>query len=86
MSDNHQDLVAEFPRYRDLIHELKTNSTHFRNLFDRYHDVNKEIHRAAQRIEATTERHEEELRKERLKLKDELFGMLTAADQARRSS
>jgi uncharacterized protein YdcH (DUF465 family) len=76
MTPEHHDLVHEFPEYKDAIHVLKTGNNHFRKLFDEYHALDKEIIRAEQEIETPSDAHMEELKKKRLKLKDELFGML----------
>ena len=61
------------------IHELKSNDTHFARLADEYHEVNREIHRLETRVEAGSEEREEELRKERLRLKDEIAAILAKA-------
>ncbi len=37
------DLHHEFPEYYDRIHDLKINNSHFANLFEEYHAVNREI-------------------------------------------
>ena len=42
------------------------------DLSDEYHEVNGAIHRAETRAEPTTEAHEEELRRRRARLKDEI--------------
>jgi uncharacterized protein YdcH (DUF465 family) len=76
MSDNAHDLAHEFPEHKDRIHELKVSNNHFRSLFDKYHDLNKKIHRAELRIEILTEDEEELLKKERLALKDSLYAIL----------
>ena len=76
MSDNSNDLVQDFPEYKEKIHELKISNNHFKNLFEKYHELNKVIHRAELRIDHLSEDEEEELKKERLLVKDELFVML----------
>lgn len=72
------DLVHEFPEHRERIHELKVGNAHFRAQFDRYHDVDQEIRRIEEGIENTSDEYAESLKKQRLQLKDELFGMLIA--------
>ena len=49
---------------------------HFARLFDDYHDVNREIHRAEAAGVNITDEHHEELKRRRLRLKDELSTML----------
>ncbi len=78
MIGEHHDLVHELPEYRERIHELKTSNNHFSRLFDEYHDITKQAELAAAEVEPTTTSREEELKKRRLELKDELFKMLQA--------
>ncbi len=75
--DNH-NLANEFPEYQDKIHYLKQSDRHFANLFEQYEDINKKIARSEQRIELMSELEEEVLRKERMKIKDELYQILSA--------
>ncbi len=70
------DLVHEFPEHKEKIHELKTQNNHFKNLFEKYHDINNEIHRIETGAENTTDEILNVLRKERVKLKDELYVFL----------
>ena len=70
------ELADELPEHKDRIHELKTSDAHFARLFDSYHDVNREIHRAEVAGLNISDDHHEELKRKRLTLKDELFEML----------
>lgn len=74
----HHDLATEFPELKDKIHELKISNAHFRNLFEKYQEIDKGVSRAEARIDLLSNEQEENLRKERLKLKDELYSMLTS--------
>jgi uncharacterized protein YdcH (DUF465 family) len=76
MSDTPHELNEEFPELRAKIHEMKVGNPHFRKLHDEYHDLNREIHRGETNIEPMDDLRIEKLRKQRLKLKDELYGML----------
>ncbi|MFP8968373.1 YdcH family protein [Pokkaliibacter sp. CJK22405] len=73
------DLVHEFPELRDRIHELKVNDAHFQKLFDEYHDLNREIQKMEAEVQPVSTEREEVCKKQRLKLKDELYGMLKAS-------
>ena len=73
-------LVHEFPEMRDLIHTLKTTDSHFANVFDKYEAVEHEVYRIEVGTDAASDERLEELKKERLSLKDELFGLLNKAD------
>lgn len=73
------DLIHELPEYKDRIHELKMNDKHFLKLFDKYHDVDHQVKRIEEGIETPADDFVEELKKERLHLKDELFNIIKKA-------
>ena len=77
MSHVPHELHEEFPDKVQRIHDLKISSDHFRKLFDAYHDVNRAVHRAETNVEPTDQFHEEDLRKQRMRLKDEIARMLS---------
>ena len=81
MSHVPHELAAEFPELKDRIHELKTSDAHFSRLFDEYHDVNREVHRAEAAGLNISDDHYEDLKKKRLALKDELYGLLKKAGE-----
>lgn len=70
------DLIHELPEYKDRIHSLKMSNRHFSHQFEKYHEIDHEIHRVEEGIETTSDEYLEELKKKRLALKDELFSML----------
>ena len=70
------DLHHEFPEFNDEIHHLKMTDKHFNRLFDDYHQINQEVQRIEQGVENTSDEYIEQQKKQRLKLKDELFVML----------
>jgi len=72
-------LVQEFPEMREKIHQLKMSDKHFARLFAEYDAVEHSVHRIEAGIEASSDTHVEALKKLRLKLKDELFGLLKKA-------
>lgn len=76
---NHHPLINEFPEHKDKIHELKVQNNHFRRLAFEYEGVDKAIVRAEQGIDNLDDSFLETLKKERLALKDILFGMLKTA-------
>ena len=76
MSHVPHELAEEFPDKVDKIHDLKVSDPEFRQLFDDYHTVNRAIHRAETNVEPTDQFHEEEMRKQRLRLKDQIARML----------
>ena len=75
--ENH-DLHHEFPEYKEKIHELKMNNAHFQRLFKEYDEIVHQITRVEQEIETPSDDVIEEMKKQRLHLKDQLFAMLKA--------
>ncbi len=79
MSNTPHELAAEFPEFVEKMSALKQENAHFAKLADEYHDVNRKIHRAETNVEPIENLAEEQLRKQRAALKDEIYGMLRAA-------
>jgi len=73
------DLIHELPEHKDRIHELKMNNKHFEKLFIKYHDLDHQVRRIEEGVETPSDDFIEELKKERLFLKDELFEMIQTA-------
>ena len=78
MSNVPHELAEEFPEHVAKMHELKVGNAHFAKLFDEYHRVNKDIRRIEENEEPVTDTVLEEMKKQRLKLKDEIFARLGA--------
>ena len=72
------ELHEEFPEHAQKLTDLKTNDAHFARLAEEYHAVNRKVHRAETNVEPIDTLAEQELRKQRAALKDEIYGMLTA--------
>jgi uncharacterized protein YdcH (DUF465 family) len=64
------------------VQSLKQSDAHFARLMDEYHEVNRAVHRAETLVEPVSEAHEQDLRRQRLRLKDEIQAMLVAAAAA----
>lgn len=78
MSHVPHELHEEFPQHGERIHALRLNDNHFARLAERYHDVNRAIHRAEVEVEPTSDDILEEMKKQRLRLKDEIASLLRA--------
>jgi len=78
MSHTPHELHEEFPEHADRIHALKTSDAHFGKLFDEYHEVNRAVHRAETDVEPTDDANLENMRKQRMVLKDEIYALLSA--------
>ncbi len=82
MSELGHDLHSLFPAQREILHTLKTESAHFRQLADRHHDLVQEIYRIEGGLEAASDERLEELKKERLGLLDEIAEMIAERKDA----
>ncbi|MBM3377029.1 MAG: DUF465 domain-containing protein [Betaproteobacteria bacterium] len=69
-----------FPEYRDLITKLKTSDHHFTRLFDQHNRLDQEIQNMENRVVTATHEQIEQLKKEKLHLKDQLYSILKKAD------
>jgi len=69
-------LVEEFPEFKEKIQELKLSNGHFKKMFQEYETLDKEIHHIEQEFSAVSDEHSEELKKNRVKLKDKLYAIL----------
>ncbi len=79
MTIEHHDLVHELPEYREQIHTLKVENPHFSRLFDEYHEITKDVERMETEVEPVSTETEEEYKRKRLQLKDQLYAMLKEA-------
>ena len=70
------ELPEEFPAKAEAIQAMRMTNTHFARLADRYHEVNRTLHRMETNIEPADDFTQEALKKERLKLKDEIATLL----------
>jgi uncharacterized protein len=68
-----------FPEYRDLITRLKGHDAHFTRLFDKHNELDQLIKNKEAHIEPASQVEIEKLKKEKLALKDELYGILRQA-------
>ena len=75
---NH-DIVHEFPEMKDKIIALKAGNAHFAKLFEKYDAANHTITKIEQGGQAKSDEEMEELKKERLILKDQIYQMLKTA-------
>lgn len=71
-----------FPEYRDLITRLKGHDAHFTRLFDKHNSLDHLIKNKEAGIEPGTPTEIEQLKKEKLAIKDELYVLLKRASVA----
>ena len=70
--------MSGHPELQDKIHEMKKNNTHFARLLREYEGINIEIGRAESEVPGylMSDLELDQLKKERLHLKDALLAML----------
>ncbi|MRD54972.1 DUF465 domain-containing protein [Betaproteobacteria bacterium LSUCC0115] len=68
-----------FPEYRELITKLKTTDHHFIRLFDRHNELDQQIKNMEDHVTPGTPEEIENLKKEKLHLKDQLYAILKKA-------
>jgi uncharacterized protein YdcH (DUF465 family) len=79
MSDLLQhDLAHEFPTHVEKMHEMKLNNAHFAKLCTKYDDVNKQIIALEGKGTPVADESMEDLKKQRMTTKDEIYKMLKA--------
>lgn len=82
MSHVPHELHEEFPEAAEALHALKTTDTHFARLADEYHTINRQVHRIETDVEPASDETLENLKKQRLHLKDQIAALLAAAASA----
>jgi uncharacterized protein YdcH (DUF465 family) len=75
------ELHDEFPHDARVLHMLKLADTHFCNLAERYHALNRAIHRIECEVERTSDLYLTRLRRQRLALLDEIAVIIEDAEQ-----
>lgn len=65
-----------FPEYRDQITQLKSTDAHFIRIFDQHNALDQQIKRMECFAEPSTPIQIERLKKEKLRLKDEVYAVL----------
>jgi uncharacterized protein YdcH (DUF465 family) len=70
------DLLHEFPEYADKISALRSGNDQFRQLMDTYDALDARIRRLEELGQPVADETIEDLKKERLSLKDRLYSEL----------
>jgi len=78
MSHTPHELAEEFPGKVEQIAALKQSDAHFARLADEYHEINRAVHRAETDVEPTDDLHMNDMRKQRMALKDQIWAALSA--------
>ena len=78
MQVDHHDLHQEFPEMTDAIDILKTGNAHFAKLFATYNRLTGKVEDLEENDMPVADFTLEDMKKQRVKLKDELYHMLLA--------
>jgi uncharacterized protein len=81
MQVEHHDLHHEFPELLDTIKLLKTSSSRFGRMYDEYHHLTNEVERLEEEDLPVDDFTIENMKKQRVKLKDEMYQMLVQHNQ-----
>jgi uncharacterized protein YdcH (DUF465 family) len=71
-----------FPEYRDLISRLKVQDDHFSRIFHRHNELDQQIKNMEAGVVPTHGMEIEQMKKEKLHLKDSLYVILRKAANA----
>ena len=70
------ELDEMFPEAKAAIHDLKAGNAHFAKLAERYHELNRSVHRMETNVEPVSDETLEIERKRRLVVLDEIAGII----------
>ncbi|WP_377289099.1 YdcH family protein [Rhizobium sp. SG2393] len=77
MSNTPHELAEDFPQHVAAIRHLRATDGHFHRITEAYHEVNRALHRAETDIEPADDLRMQDMRKRRMALKDEIYGLLS---------
>jgi uncharacterized protein YdcH (DUF465 family) len=77
------DLIQDFPEWAERIRALKASDPHFARLCESYDEINFHVHRAETRIEPVSEAQENQFRRSRSRLKDQILLALAQVEGGR---
>jgi len=78
MSETGHDLHALFPGEGPLLHALKLEDSHFREVAARHHALATEVQRVESGLAPTSDERIDELKNQRLQLLDEVVEMIAS--------
>jgi uncharacterized protein YdcH (DUF465 family) len=72
-------LAVEFPELAETFHQLKVSDKHFAHLLEQHDAIDQRISRDEAKLEPVGDDMLHSLKQQRLKLKDEMYRMASAA-------
>lgn len=85
MQVDHHDLYQEFPEFKDGIDTLKAGNAHFAKLFGSYNRLTGKVEDLEAHDMPVADFTIEDMKKQRVKLKDELYHLLLAFQAGQQS-
>jgi uncharacterized protein YdcH (DUF465 family) len=82
----HHDLDHEFPKLHNVMEDLKTRNDTFRTLFDEYNRLTDEIERLEELDLPVDDFTIENMKKKRVRLKDQIYHIVIGYQAGRASS
>ena len=76
MQVEHHTLHEDFPEHRAAINALRSSHSQFAQLCDEYHEVTREVERLEEDDIPVGDQAFEDMKKKRVKLKDDLYRMI----------
>ena len=76
LGEHHDNLAAEFPEYKEKIHQMKAGNAHFNKLYGEYQALDREIWGIEEGEQTPADDYVEQQKKKRVVLKDQLIAML----------
>jgi hypothetical protein len=72
------ELEQEFPHLKETIHRLRSSDTHFARVCEEYKSLDAEVSRIEETEAPVSDFDLEDMKKKRLRLKDEIYSFLRA--------
>lgn len=69
-------IAESFPELKESLHYLKTHNHHFINILSKYEKIDDKIYRIEDELDILDDTSFENLKKERITLKDQIYNML----------
>src|SRR3972149_6246846 len=86
MHVEHHDLDHEFPKLHDVMQELTAQNDRFRTMFSEYHRLTDEIERLEEADAPVGDFTIEDMKKKRVRLKDQIYHMAIGFQAGRTSA
>ena len=86
MHVEHHDLDHEFPKLHNVMEDLRSQNYRFRTMFDEYNRLTDEIERLEEADIPVSDFTIEDMKKKRVRLKDQIYHMVIGYQAGRASA